>query len=214
MSGGEKMKGSAHLTIGAVSGLVVSNIIHTNITTTILFVGLGAVSGLIPDIDIDGKLSNKITISHKIIRTVACIIGFLLMIYSYLEGSTPSKWFGITLGIVIIMLSSFIKQRHMLTVTGLAVLIAGFSLDRTWLWLLGIFIIAASLVPHRSYTHSILGILFFGVIAYQLELSIGIEGIFTCCIAGYISHLLADMKMLPFNKRGVKFFLPLSKHEF
>lgn len=208
------MKGSAHFTIGAASGLVVSNIVHTDITTTFLFVGLGAVTGLIPDIDIDGKLSNKITISHKIIRTVACVIGFLLMIYSFLEGNETSKWLGLALGFGIILLSSFIKQRHMLTITGIAVLAAGFSLDKIWLWMLGIFIIAASIVPHRSYTHSILGILFFGVIAYQFELSIGIEGVFTCCMAGYISHLLADMKMLPFNKRGVKFFLPLSKHEF
>ncbi|KAA9021795.1 metal-dependent hydrolase [Niallia endozanthoxylica] len=208
------MKGSAHFAIGAASGFIVSNVIQTDLTTTILFVGLGAVTGLIPDLDINGKLSNKITISYKIIRTVVCIIGFLLMVYSYLDGNETSKWLGVALGVGIILLSSFIKQRHMLTVTGIIVLIAGFSLGKTWLWLLGTFIIAASLVPHRSYTHSIVGILYFGLIAYQFEFSVGIEGAFACCMAGYISHLVADMKMLPFNKRGVKFFLPFSKHEF
>lgn len=208
------MKGSAHFVIGAASGLIVSNTVQTDLTTTILFVGLGAVTGLIPDLDIDGKLSNKITISYKIIRTVACIIGFLLMVYCYLDGNVLSKWLGVALGFGIIVLSSFIKQRHMLTITGIAVLLAGFSLDKTWLWLLGTFIIVASLVPHRSYTHSIVGILYFGVISYQFEISMGIEGVFACCMAGYISHLIADMKMLPFNKRGVKFFLPFSKHEF
>lgn len=208
------MKGTSHFVIGAASGLIVSNIVHTEIANTLLFVGLGAVAGLIPDIDIDGKLSNKITISHKIIRMAACVIGFLLIIYSFLEENEISQWLGIALGFGIIILSSFIKQRHMLTITGSAVLIAGFSLAEIWLWLLGIYIIAASIIPHRSYTHSILGIIFFGVISYQFELSIGVNGVFTCCMAGYISHLLADMKMLPFNKRGVKFFLPFSKHEF
>ncbi|MFP3359460.1 metal-dependent hydrolase, partial [Planococcus sp. SIMBA_143] len=28
------------------------------------------------------------------------------------------------------------------------------------------------------------------------------------------SHLMADMKYLPFNKRGIKLFLPLSSKEF
>ncbi|WP_338447811.1 metal-dependent hydrolase [Niallia oryzisoli] len=208
------MKGTSHFVIGAASGLIVSNIVHTEMANTLLFVGLGAVAGLIPDIDIDGKLSNKITISHKIIRMAACFIGFLLIIYSFLEENETSKWVGIAFGFGIIILSSFIKQRHMLTITGSAVLIVGFSLAEIWLWLLGIYIIVASIIPHRSYTHSILGIIFFGVISYQFELSIGINGVFTCCMAGYISHLLADMKMLPFNKRGVKFFLPFSKHEF
>lgn len=202
------------MAIGAASGLIVSNIVQTDITTTLLFVGLGGVTGLIPDIDIDGKLTNKITISYKITRTITCLIGFLMMIYSYLEGMGIEKWLGIGVGIGIIAISSFITQRRMLTITGIGVLAGGFSLDENWLWLLGIFIIIASLVPHRSYTHSIVGLVFFGVIAYEFEASLEIHGVFVTCIAGYISHLLADMKMLPFNKRGVKLFLPLSKQEF
>ncbi|WP_338137913.1 metal-dependent hydrolase [Niallia circulans] len=72
----------------------------------------------------------------------------------------------------------------------------------------------ASFTSHRSYTHSILGVIFFGIIAADLETSLGINGLFYTCIGGYISHLLADLKILPVNKRGVKLFLPLSSKEF
>ena len=163
-----------------------------------------------PDMDIDGKLSNRITFSHKFIRTIAQTFGILMIIYSLLEGSETEKWIRAGAGIGIIIISSFIRQRHMLTLTGLAVLGGGFSLQESWLWLFGVYIILASFTPHRSYTHSIAGIAFFGIIAFQFEAFMGIDGIFATCSLGYISHLIADLKCLPFNKRGVNYFFHFS----
>ena len=200
--------------IGAATGFVIGNTLQTDLPTSLLFVGLGAVSGLLPDIDINGKLANKITLSSKIIRTVAQTIGILMIIYSYLQGDGMEIWYGISVGLSIMMISSFITQRRMLTLTGIGVIIGGISLNENWLWLLGIYILIASLIPHRSYTHSLIGILFFGVIATGLEDSLGIQGVFITCLSGYLSHLIADMKLLPFNKSGVKFFLPISSKEF
>ena len=180
---------------------------------TALFVGLGAVSGLMPDLDIDGKLRGKITLSHKLIRMAAQLIGILMIFYSFYEGSATEKWLGLGIGLGIMVISGFIKQKHMLTFTGIGVLMGGFSLAEIWLILLGIYIIIASLASHRSYTHSILGVILFGVIASNLEVSVGIEGVFYCCLSGYISHLIADLKILPFNKRGIKLLLPVSKIE-
>jgi inner membrane protein len=208
------VNGTAHMALGATVGFLTANTLQTDPTTTLFLVGVGGVSGLMPDMDIDGKLSNKITFSHKFIRTLAQTIGILMIIYSVLEGFEQEKWIGVGAGIGIIIISSFITQRHMLTLTGLGVLGGGLSLDENWLWLLGLYIILASFTPHRSYTHSIAGIIFFGVIAFQLEAAFKIEGIFTTCLLGYISHLLADMKFLPFNKRGVKLFLPFLSKEF
>ncbi|MEH7347208.1 metal-dependent hydrolase [Bacillus sp. JJ1532] len=208
------MNGTSHTVIGAATGFLTANLLQTDPTGTILLVGIGAISGLMPDIDIDGKLSNKITISHKIIRTAAQFIAILLILYSYFTGSGMNKWIGIGAGMLIFIISSFITQRRMLTITGIGVLFGGFSLQENWLWLLGIYIIAASFVPHRSYTHSLLGVLFFAYISVQFEIAIGHEGVFITCLMGYVSHLIADMKILPFNKRGVKFFLPFSKKEF
>ncbi|MBY0099602.1 metal-dependent hydrolase [Mesobacillus maritimus] len=207
------MNGTAHMLIGAGVGFVAANSYQTDPTTTLLFVGVGAVSGLMPDIDIDGKLTNRITFSHKMIQYIAQLIGFLMMIYSYIEGSGKEKWVGIAVGIAILFISTKITQRRMLTVTGVGVLIGGISLQEPWLLLLGVFIMIASFVPHRSYTHSLLGLILFGVIAHLFEQSIGIEGVYKVAVAAYASHLIADMKFLPFNRRGVKLFLPLTSKE-
>ena len=207
------MKGTAHAAIGAAAGFVVANTGQTDLTTTLLFVGLGSISGLMPDLDIDGKLRNKITLSHEVIQWAAKIIGILFAIYSIYSGNGSEKWIGIAIGVAMFLLSSFIKQRHMLLITGIGVIAGGFSLQESWLVLLGLYFVIASFVSHRSYTHSILGILFYGLIASRLEASIGIDGVFFACLAGYVSHLIFDMKLFPFNKRGIKLFLPFSSKE-
>jgi inner membrane protein len=207
------LNGTAHTAIGAATGFIAANTFHSSPTETMILVGLGAVSGLMPDLDIDGKLRGKITLSHKVIRLAALFIGILMVFYSFYEGSTVDKWFGIGSGLVIIIVSSLIKQKHMLTITGIGVLAGGISLSEVWLILLGVFIVIASISSHRSYTHSILGVIFFGIIASKLEGSVGIEGVFYACLGGYISHLMADLKILPFNRRGIKLFLPISKIE-
>lgn len=207
------LNGTAHTAIGAATGFIAANTFHSSLAETMILVGLGAVSGLMPDLDIDGKLRGKITLSHKVIRLTALLIGVLMVFYSFYEGKAADKWFGIGSGLVIMIVSSLIKQKHMLTITGIGVLIGGISLSEVWLILLGVYVIIASITSHRSYTHSILGVIFFGIIASKLEVSLGIDGVFYACLGGYISHLLADLKILPFNKRGIKLFLPVSKIE-
>lgn len=207
------MKGTAHAAIGAGAGFIVANTGQADPTTMLILVGLGSISALIPDLDVDGKLRNKITLSHEIIKWAAQIIGILLATFSLYSGNGSERWIGIAIGVAMFLLSSFIKQRHMLLITGAGVIAGGFSLQESWLILLGIYFVIASFVSHRSYTHSILGILFFGLIASRFEASIEIDGVFLTCLAGYISHLIFDMKIFPFNKRGIKLFLPFSSKE-
>ncbi|WRP08603.1 metal-dependent hydrolase [Rossellomorea aquimaris] len=207
------MNGTAHMAIGAATGFIVANSFGSGPDITAALVAIGGVSGLMPDMDIDGKLSNKVTFSPKMIRAVAQIIGFLMMVYSYLEGIGKERWLGIGYGAGMMVFSSFITQRRMLMITGIGVTACGWQLNETWLWLLGIYIFIASFVSHRSYTHSVLGIAYYGMIAHYLESSIMIDGVFEACVIGYASHLIADMKFLPFNKRGIKLFLPLSSKE-
>lgn len=211
--GGVIVNGTAHAAIGTTTGFFIANTLHADPSTTLLLVSLGGVSGLIPDLDIDGTLRGKITLPHKAIKTISLIIGILLVLYSLYEGKATEKWFGIGIGLSMIILSSLIKQKHMLTITGIGVIVGGVSLQESWLVLLGVYIMIASFVSHRSYTHSILGVIFFGVISSRLEISLEIDGVFYTCLTGYISHLLADLKILPFNKRGIKLFLPVSSKE-
>ncbi|WP_394579087.1 metal-dependent hydrolase [Cytobacillus firmus] len=207
------MNGTAHAAIGAAAGYVVANTVHVSLPTTLLLVGLGSVSGLVPDLDIDGKLRDRLTLSHEVVQTVAQIIGILMIIYSFYEGSPKEKWLGMAIGISMTAISAKIRQKHMLTITGIGVLAGGVILQELWLILFGIYILIASFVSHRSYTHSLLGVIFFAFISSRLEMSLGIEGVYYTCLAGYISHLIADLKILPFNKKGVKLFLPLSSKE-
>jgi inner membrane protein len=210
----EHLNGTIHTALGAAAGFITANTLNSDPKTTLFLMAAGGIAGLLPDIDIDGKLSNRITLSHKVIRTVAQLIGSLMVLYSFFEGDRGEMLFGMGIGAIIIILSSFLTQRRMLTVTGAGVLAGGGSLQEEWLILLGIYIIIASFIPHRSYTHSIIGVLYFGIIAAKLQASIGVDGIFITTLSAYTSHLIADMKILPFNKRGVKFFLPFSSKEF
>lgn len=207
------MNGTSHAAVGSAAGFVVANSFQTSPTATLLLVGLGGISGLVPDLDIDGKLRGKITFSHKVIRLSALIIGIMMVIYSFIEKSEIERWLGIGIGLLIILISSLIKQKHMLTITGIAVFIGGFSIEELWIILLGLYIMVASLSSHRSYTHSLVGLIFFGFIAFLFESSLKIDGVLYACLGGYISHLIGDLKILPFNKRGVKMFLPLSSRE-
>jgi inner membrane protein len=207
------VNGTAHMAAGAAAGFITANSMGSNLSMTAVLVTVGGISGLMPDMDIDGKLSNKVTFSPKMIRAVAQVIGLMMMVYSFLEEHGREQWIGIGYGIGILLLSAVITQRRMLTFTGIGVTAAGWHLDETWLWLLGIYIVIASFVSHRSYTHSLLGLIFFGFIAKYFESSLKIEGIFEACMLGYASHLVGDMKLLPFNKRGVKLFLPFTSKE-
>src|SRR5690625_3959841 len=207
------MNGTAHAAIGAAGGFIVAHTFQTDPVVTLFLVGLGGVSGLIPDLDIDGKLCSRITLSHKVIRTAAQLIGMMMIFYSFYEGTGTEKYIGIGIGLGMIGIASSIKQKHMLTITGVGLLAGGLSLEEMWLILMGIYILIASFVAHRSYTHSILGVIFFAIIASKLEASLGIDGVYYTCLVGYISHLVADSKLLPFNKRGIKLFLPISSME-
>ncbi len=207
------MNGTSHMAIGAATGFMVANSFGSGPDITATLVAIGGISALMPDMDIDGKLSNRLTFSSKMIKAVAQIIGFLMMVYSYLEGTGKEQWLGISYGAGMIAISTFITQRRMLSITGIGVTACGWQLNETWLWMLGVFILIASFVSHRSYTHSFLGIVYYSFVAYYLEASLMIEGVFEACVIGYVSHLIGDMKILPFNKRGIKVFLPLSSKE-
>lgn len=208
------MNGTTHATIGAATGFIIANTAQVDTTTTFVFIGLGTVSALIPDLDIDGKLRGKLTLSHKMIQSITQLIGILMIIYSYFEVENTSKFISMGIGVIILFFSSILKQKHMLTLTAIGLIIGGSSIQEIWLILFGVYTLIASVVSHRSYTHSILGVVYFGIIAKYLETSLEIQGVYYVCLISYTSHLILDSKYLPFNKRGIKLFLPISSKEF
>ncbi|WP_100331088.1 metal-dependent hydrolase [Bacillus xiapuensis] len=209
------MKGSAHLTIGGAAGLAAAMYLHTDPLATASLVGIGAVSGLAPDLDVNGKLSNRITISKKWLILFFALAGGLLAIYSYWDLSGMMQLAGILIGSGLILLPRlFIKQRTMLFLTGAAIGYAGFYMDLYWMMLLSGFIIVSSFLSHRTLTHSVIGLVYFGYIAWHFEQSVQVEGSFIAAVLAYASHLVADMKAWSFNKKGVKWFQPFVHKEF
>ncbi|WP_100010150.1 metal-dependent hydrolase [Lentibacillus sediminis] len=207
------MNGTAHAAVGGAVGYITASTFTSSPSATVFLVGLGMVAALVPDLDIDGKLRERITLSHKALRSTAQLIGLFMIIYSFYDGTGREQLLGMGIGLAMLVISSKLKQSHMLSLTGIGVLAGGFSLQESWLILFGGYILIASFVSHRGYTHSIIGVIFFGIIASSLEASLGVQGVYYTCLAAYISHLVTDSKMLPFNKRGIKLFLPVSSKE-
>ena len=81
------------------------------------------------------------------IQTAAQLIGILMIFYSFFEGGTGDKMLGIAIGTGMLILSTLIKQKHMLIITAAGVLLGGISLKESWLILLAIYIFIASFFP-------------------------------------------------------------------
>ncbi|OLN21592.1 hypothetical protein BTO30_14005 [Domibacillus antri] len=209
------MKGSTHAAIGAAAGLGVSIWINASPLETAVLSGIGAISALVPDLDVNGKLANKITVEKKWLILFFTAAGLMLALYSYfmLFGIKQMSGFFISIGLLLLP-RLFIKQRTMLFLTGAVVLYAGRRIDELWIIYMALFIIFSSLVSHRTWTHSIIGIVLFGFVASEIVNTYPIPGLFATLIISYTSHLAADMKILPANKKGVKWFYPLWKKEF
>lgn len=209
------MKGSSHAVIGAATGVGTAVWLQSTPIETALFACVGAVAALVPDLDVNGKLANKITVEKKWLILFFTAAGLLLALYSYfmLFGLKQATGFMISLGLLLLP-RLFIKQRMMLFLTGLLVMYAGWYINETWVLYAGLFILFSSLVSHRTWTHSIIGILFFYLVAAEIARAYPVPGLLAVLVLSYVSHLVADMKMLPANKKGTKFFYPIWKKEF
>ncbi|WP_162356842.1 metal-dependent hydrolase [Metabacillus mangrovi] len=208
------MRGSSHALIGGAAGMAVAYGQQADPVTAASLIGIGVLSGLMPDLDVNGKLSNTIT-SKKWIYGLMALIGALLAGDSAFSERGTQQWAGMMIGAGLLVLPRiFMKKRTVLFMTGAAILGAGFIMHETWILLMGIYIAAASRQPHRGITHSLIGLAFFGWIGYLLEQDLQMDGVFYTSLAGYASHLAADLKLLPMNRKGVKWLQPFSKKEW
>lgn len=208
------MNGISHAAIGGVTGFVVASVIGADLTSTGILAMVGGITALVPDLDTSGRLANKITIQHGFIRSILTFVGLLIIAYSWLTGVDIKKWLGILIGISFIVIGQKITKKIMLILTGVILGFAGVLLSKLWVILAAVYLIIASFLPHRSYTHSLVGLLFFSYIAYLFSKEVNINGIYITSVLGYSSHLVADMKIIPSNKRGIKLLRPIINKEF
>ncbi|MFC5604302.1 metal-dependent hydrolase [Sporosarcina koreensis] len=213
------MKGSSHAAIGAAVGAIAGYQVQPDLYTIAISSLVGGVSALVPDLDTNGVASNRITISKKITQWLMQFVGIgilVAIIYQYFTaGFSPSILLYAGIGLLFFIVSQFITQRRMLTLTGVMVMWLGIVMHQSiGILLAGSYIVIASFLPHRSYTHSFLGLAFYAFILNHLQQEWAFEGLLAAGIAGYASHLIADMKLLPMNRRGVKWFLPFWNKEW
>lgn len=213
------MKGSSHLAIGMTAGAAAGYLTQPDFTTAAIGAGIGAISGVVPDLDTNGLASNRITLSKQVSKGLMEAAGFgillTLVFQVFTQGMSRDIFLYGGIGLVLLVVSRLITQKRMLTITGVLVMLFGFLMDESiGILLAGSYIIFASFLPHRSYTHSLLGVAFYALILNYLHMEWPIAGMIEAGMVGYVSHLIADMKILPVNRRGVKWFLPLWKQEF
>lgn len=213
------MKGSSHALIGVTVGAIAGYQVQPSLYTVAVGSIVGGMSALVPDLDTNGVASNRITISKKITQWLMQFVGIGILvsiIYQYFNtGFTPSILLYGGIGLLFFIVSRFITQRRMLTLTGIMVMWLGIVMHHSiGILLMGSYIVIASFLSHRSYTHSLLGLAFYAFILNQLQQEWMIDGLLFAGIAGYASHLVADMKILPMNRRGVKWFAPIWNKEW
>lgn len=213
------MKGNSHALIGVGAGAIAGLQIESDFMTVSVCSTIGAISALVPDLDTNGLARNGITLSKQVAKWLMHAIGTLLFIaitYRFFQtGMTPDILLYGGIAMLLFVVSRFLKQKWMLTMTGLLVMLVGFVLHQSiGVMLAGSYMIIASFLPHRSYTHSLVGLAFFAFVLHHLHEQWPIDGLLAAGIAGYASHLIADMKLLPMNRRGVKWFAPLWNKEF
>ena len=104
------------------------------------------------------------------------------------------------------LLFSFLKKQYRslaLLCLGVLLMIAyGFLPWPLWVLLLGIYFAGVAYIPHRSLTHSLLGMAYVMGIVY-----LAIPDYFLAFAAGYLSHLIADA----ITVAGIPLFWPYPK---
>lgn len=208
------MDGNTHALVGGIVGGLVSYTVGNGVISldTGVLVAAGTVAGLLPDLDTNGKLSNKITASGNSFKGIFRILSILVIIYSLVLLGGTDKLLGLLFGIVSFVVTGKVTQRKMQLATGLVIILVGVVLSKLWVILLGLYVMVASIVGHRTHTHSLLGLGYFSYVVILAGKDFHmINGIELALILGYVSHIVLDFKI--FNKRGVQLLRPFSKLE-
>jgi len=210
------MKGSTHLAIGVAIGAAASLYYPFSITNAAAYVTVAAISALSADLDGPSLLTSKIGKLSKFVYGLIQLSGWLLIgtiIYLYVT----DRYFNVSLtglagAIVLIGVAAnqgFIRNA-LVSLIGGCLIFAGFYSEMIWLAGFGLFVAWAPWLKHRGMTHTIWAAALWGVIAYDLEQHLQLEGIMRVAILGYFSHLIADT----LTPNGVKWLYPIFKKSF
>src|SRR5699024_10732810 len=143
----------------------------------------------------------------RFLKFLVFMTGVFLLYITWFQHNGLDHITGSVIGVSLILISQRVNQRLMLSITGVGVVIAGVFLVNLWMIMFGIYIFVASFLSHRTYTHSIVGFVYFSYVAFLFARDMSILALFPATILVYISQLLADTKFIHTNRQGVKLLL-------
>ncbi|TJY42452.1 metal-dependent hydrolase [Cohnella pontilimi] len=210
------MKGSTHLAIGGAIGMAAAIYFPFQLDNAAIYLSVAAFSALAPDLDGSNLLSGKLSKLSRWLRDFGLWIGLLLVIGNAYLYFSLERFYPIFAAISVIILlfglvtSQGIIRNGLVSLIGIGLLYAGMQMTQTWLLELGVFVTWVPWLNHRGMTHTVWAIFLWGVIGWELEKQLNIEGIVATSVAGYASHLLADT----LTPSGVKWLYPIYQRSF
>lgn len=205
------MNGKTHLVAGLATGIGISYVSHVSGTDSVAITAVATMASLAPDLDTAGSLTHRLTKPFRVVNRIGFI---LLFIFFFSSLSTEVRSEMLIGGIGVLLTLLFLKRitiKVQLFIMAIVIGIIGYHYGYQSIILFAIYVGVASLLSHRSYTHSLIGIVCFSYIAYQASVDFEIEQLFVAGFLGYLSHLLLDSRLIPGNRRGIKILLPFKR---
>jgi inner membrane protein len=209
------MRGSAHLTIGLITGVAIAGLVP-GIPFSLPGIALAGFSSLAPDLDHpESRLSKHLGFTQQYVRWAFVGAGLGLAGYAYWllhPGATQRLYYTLALAFALlgVGMQGGSARRLALLFTGLGTVVAGLYTEQLWLSLLGTFIALAPFTSHRSWTHTIWATALWTYIGHLADRHLGWHGVALFAGSGYASHLVADS----LTKAGVRWFLPIANFSF
>ena len=209
------MRGTAHLTIGLITGVAIAGLVP-GIPFSLPGIALAGFSSLAPDLDHpESRLSKRLGFTQNYVRWAFAAGAAVLAAYSYTQlrpGPGQRLYFTVALafGLIGVGMQGGSARKLALLFTGLGTVVAGLYTEQLWLSLLGTFIALAPFTSHRSWTHTIWATTLWTYIGHLADQHLGWHGVALFAGGGYASHLVADT----LTKSGIRWFLPLSDFSF
>ncbi|AAK79057.1 inner membrane protein [Clostridium acetobutylicum] len=179
------MTGKTHISIGLMSSAAVLSV--NNPTPENIAVGLavGVLGALMPDID-TSRSKVSYNLRKIVVYAALVIVGAYILMANFYPEVEKTNLFLKNMGVY--KLKDYIPYNLKLSNAGLLIIVGC--------------IIFSKFTKHRSFSHSILGLILFTV---GVKLLLG--NIFIYFAVGFISHMVADT----FTNSGIEVFYPIKK---
>ncbi len=209
---GGRMNGKAHLAVGLATGIGVSYFSQSTGAEAVVITSVATIASLAPDLDTAGSLTHRLTKPFRVVNRIAFMLLLSIFFVSYLSTEVSSEMLIGGIGVLLtLLLLKRITIKFQLFIMAMVIGIIGYHYGYYSIVLFALYVGVASLLPHRSYTHSLIGLVCFSYITYQASIDFGMEPLFLAGFLGYLSHLLLDSRCIPGNRRGIKILLPFRR---